>query len=53
MPYTRAARGADAAARQFPRDAGCDADPATDATIALRQAHRVAVYIAAGELAAC
>jgi trans-2,3-dihydro-3-hydroxyanthranilate isomerase len=28
-PYTRDARGADAAARQFPRDAGYDEDPAT------------------------
>jgi PhzF family phenazine biosynthesis protein len=28
-PYTRVARGAHAAARQFPRDAGYDEDPAT------------------------
>jgi trans-2,3-dihydro-3-hydroxyanthranilate isomerase len=28
-PYSRPARGADAAARQFPRDAGYDEDPAT------------------------
>jgi PhzF family phenazine biosynthesis protein len=28
-PFTRDASGADAAARQFPRDAGYDEDPAT------------------------
>ncbi|WP_051160369.1 PhzF family phenazine biosynthesis protein [Patulibacter americanus] len=38
-PYTRAARDADAAARQFPRDAGYDEDPATGLAACALGAH--------------
>ena len=38
-PYTREARGADAAARQFPRDAGYDEDPATGVAACALGAH--------------
>ena len=38
-PYTRDAKGADAAARQFPRDAGYDEDPATGVAACALGAH--------------
>jgi len=41
-PYTLDARGADAAARQFPRDAGYDEDPATGVAACALGAHLTA-----------
>ncbi len=41
-PFTRDARGADAAARQFPRDAGYDEDPATGVAACALGAHLTA-----------
>jgi PhzF family phenazine biosynthesis protein len=41
-PYTRDAKGADAAARQFPRDAGYAEDPATGVAACALGAHLTA-----------